>query len=48
MQAVAEATLWLGHATLQMTMDVYGHLWTDPEAEQATASALERQLKPAR
>ena len=31
----------LGHATLQMTMDLYGHLWTDPDEDDALASASE-------
>lgn len=32
----------LGHATLQLTMDLYGHLWSDPEADDALAQASER------
>jgi len=31
----------MGHATLAMTMDLYGHLWTDPEGDQAMAEAGE-------
>lgn len=34
----------LGHATLQMTMDLYGHLWSDPEADDALAQASERAI----
>lgn len=32
----------LGHATIQLTMDLYGHLWTDPDADAALAQASER------
>lgn len=32
----------MGHATLAMTMDLYGHLWTDPEGDEAQANATER------
>jgi integrase len=32
----------MGHATLAMTMDLYGHLWTDPVGDQALADAGER------
>lgn len=32
----------LGHSTLQMTMDLYGHLWTDPEADDAIGQGSER------
>lgn len=32
----------LGHATLQLTMDLYGHLWSDPDADDALAQASER------
>jgi integrase len=32
----------MGHATLAMTMDLYGHLWTDAEGDQAMAEASER------
>ena len=34
----------LGHATLAMTMDLYGHLWTDAEGDQALAAAGERAI----
>lgn len=34
----------MGHASIQMTMDTYGHLWKDVEAEQALAVAVEQQL----
>jgi integrase len=34
----------LGHSTIQMTMDTYGHLWKDEEAEQAMAVGVEQQL----
>lgn len=36
----------LGHATLQLTMDLYGHLWTDPEADDELAQAGERLIVP--
>lgn len=32
----------MGHATLQMTMDLYGHLWPDPSGDARTARASER------
>jgi len=32
----------MGHATLAMTMDLYGHLWSDPVGDQALADASER------
>lgn len=32
----------MGHATLAMTMDLYGHLWTDPVGDEAQANATER------
>lgn len=32
----------MGHATLAMTMDLYGHLWTADDADQAMAEASER------
>ena len=34
----------LGHATLQLTMDLYGHLWTDPAGDDAIAQASERMI----
>jgi integrase len=34
----------MGHSTISMTMDTYGHLWKDVEAEQALAVAVEQQL----
>jgi integrase len=34
----------MGHASIIMTMDTYGHLWKDVEAEQALAVAVEQQL----
>lgn len=34
----------LGHATLAMTMDLYGHLWTDHEGDAAMAEAAERSI----
>ncbi|MBI1207473.1 MAG: tyrosine-type recombinase/integrase [Azospirillum sp.] len=34
----------MGHATLQMTMDTYGHLWSDADSDQAIAKAMERQI----
>lgn len=32
----------LGHSSLQMTMDLYGHLWTDERADRDLAKASER------
>lgn len=34
----------LGHATLAMTMDLYGHLWTDDAGDQSLAAAAERAI----
>jgi site-specific recombinase XerD len=34
----------MGHSSIKMTMDTYGHLWKDDEADQAMAIAIERQL----
>ena len=34
----------MGHATLAMTMDLYGHLWSDPDGDQALAEAAERAI----
>jgi integrase len=34
----------MGHSSIVMTMDTYGHLWKDTEAEQALAIAVEKQL----
>jgi len=35
---------WAGHASIQFTMDTYGHLWDDPESDQAMALAAERSI----
>lgn len=35
---------WAGHASIQFTMDTYGHLWADPASDQAMASAAERAI----
>lgn len=32
----------VGHATLKMTMDTYGHLWSDDDGDDAIAQASER------
>jgi integrase len=34
----------MGHSSIKMTMDTYGHLWKDDAADQALAIAIERQL----
>lgn len=34
----------MGHSSIKMTMDVYGHLWKNDEADQAIAIAIERQI----
>lgn len=34
-------TTWLGHSSIQVTFDIYGHLIQDAEAEQVLATALE-------
>lgn len=35
----------MGHSTLKLTMDTYGHLWPDDAADQARASAVEKVLQ---
>lgn len=35
---------WAGHATIQFTMDRYGHLWPDPASNRSIVSAIERDL----
>ena len=35
---------WAGHASIQRTGDIYGHLWRELQDEQAPASASERLL----
>jgi integrase len=34
----------IGHSSLKMTLDTYGHLWPDESAERAHASAIEHAL----
>lgn len=34
----------MGHSSINMTMDTYGHLWKDDEVEQALAVGVEQQL----
>ena len=34
----------IGHSTLKMTLDTYGHLWPDESAEKAHACAIEQAL----
>ena len=31
----------MGHSTIQMTMDTYGHLFTDPEGDRSRLDAIE-------
>ncbi len=38
---------WAGHARIQFTMDVYGHLWDDPEKDAAIALAIEQSIAQA-
>ncbi|WP_343347599.1 tyrosine-type recombinase/integrase [Sphingomicrobium sp. XHP0239] len=37
-------TTWLGHSSIQTTLDVYGHLIKDDEKDAAIAAAAEREL----
>ncbi len=39
---------WAGHARIQFTMDVYGHLWDDPEKDAAIALAIEQAIARAK
>ncbi|MEG3144243.1 tyrosine-type recombinase/integrase [Sphingomonas sp. RT2P30] len=36
--------VWMGHATIQLTLDTYGHLIVDAEADAALADSAERAL----
>lgn len=36
---------WAGHASIQFTMDTYGHLWEDPEGDSLVADAIETSLR---
>lgn len=42
--APKQLQMMMGHSSIKMTMDTYGHLWKDDEADQALAIAIERQL----
>ncbi|MDJ0949314.1 MAG: hypothetical protein QNJ94_10355 [Alphaproteobacteria bacterium] len=33
---------WAGHAKIQFTMDVYGHLWAEEAGDAAIANKVER------
>ena len=35
----------MGHATLKLTLDTYGHLWPDESADRARARAVENALQ---
>lgn len=37
-------TVWLGHSTVQMSVDVYGHLLTDPAGDAALIEAAHAEL----
>ncbi len=34
----------IGHATLKMTLDTYGHLWPDEDADRARARGVEKMI----
>jgi len=34
----------IGHATLKMTLDTYGHLWPDVDADRKQARPMENML----
>jgi hypothetical protein len=38
----------MGHTTLKLTLDTYGHLWPDKSADRARARAVENVLQPPR
>ncbi|WP_312139248.1 tyrosine-type recombinase/integrase [Brevundimonas sp.] len=42
--SVKKVQTLVGHANIQMTMDLYGHLWTDPSGDDAIAAASEQLL----
>ncbi len=35
---------WAGHASIQFSMDTYGHLWEDAEGDAAIAEAVEKSI----
>lgn len=39
-----QVTKWAGHASYQFTQDVYGHLWSDAESDQAIARAAQASI----
>ncbi|WP_082700442.1 site-specific integrase [Magnetospirillum sp. XM-1] len=39
-----QVSTWAGHASIQFTMDRYGHLWDDPVGAQAIARGAERSI----
>ena len=39
---------WAGHASIQFTMDTYGHLWRDRTSETAIVAAAERSIANAK
>ena len=34
----------MGHSSIKVTFDVYGHLFADPEADQRAAEAVQNRL----
>jgi len=42
--SVKQLQVMMGHSSIKMTMDTYGHLWKDDEADQEMAIAIEQQL----
>ena len=39
-----QAQTWAGHASIQTTWDIYGHLWREFQDEQSAARAAEQIL----
>ena len=39
-----KVTTWAGHASIQFTMDTYGHLWDDPAGDSTITSGMERSI----
>jgi integrase len=39
-----QVTTWAGHASIQTTCDIYGHLWREFQDEQSAARAAEQIL----
>ena len=39
-----QVTTWASHASIQFTLDTYGHLWKDARSDQAIAQGIEKSI----